>query len=275
MQQITFLGTGTSQGIPMIGCNCPVCRSSDPRDQRLRTSALVHLDEHNLLIDTTPEFRLQCLRNNIQRVDAVLITHAHADHIFGMDDLRRFNQMQKGPIPVYAGLEHLPILKNVYGYAQTGQATPNIDLPLLDFRQIEGEFSLFDRRMIPLPLPHGRGRVLGYRIGNLAYCTDLSSMPDIVFSQLQGLDLLVLGALRPKPHPAHLSLDQAIELARKINARQTYFIHLSHHISHSHYENLLPERMHLAYDGLTIEIEGTGLISIDPAPSTCRRTHIS
>ncbi len=257
LQRLTFLGTGTSQGVPMIGCECAVCRSDDPRDRRLRTSAVVHLGEQNLLIDTTPEFRLQCLRNAIGRIDAVLITHAHADHIFGMDDLRRFNQLQRKPIPVYAGPDHMPILEKVFSYARSERVTEHIDLPHLDFRLVEGEFDVLGWRILPLPLPHGRSRVLGYRIGNLAYCTDLSAMPEEAVARLQGLDVLVLGALRSKPHPAHLSIDQAVELARRVAARRTYFIHMGHQISHRYYEGRLPEGMFLAYDGLTVDIGGT------------------
>lgn len=251
---ITFLGTGTSQGIPMIGCDCEVCRSDDPRDKRLRTSAIITLDGRNLLIDVTPEFRLQCLAHHIRRVDAVLITHTHADHIFGMDDLRRFNQLQQQPLEVFAVPEHLASLEKVFGYARADRPDSNPDLPQLIFQPITGPWELFGHRIIPLRLPHGRTTSIGYRIGPLAYCTDLTGMPTDVLAQLQGLDTLVLGALRPEPHIAHLSLDQAIALAQQLQPRQTWLIHMGHLVSHHQVESQMPAGIRLAYDGLKISL---------------------
>jgi len=256
--ELTFLGTGTSQGIPLIGCDCEVCQSQDQRDKRMRTSALVSLDGHNLLIDATPELRLQCLANDIRRVDACLITHAHADHIFGLDDLRRFNQLQGKPIPVYVSKEHRPRLEIMFAYALAEKARGNPDLPQLMFRTFEPNesFRVFDNEVEPLWLPHGDEMVAGYRIGGMAYCTDVSGMPEEMMGRLEGLDVLVLGALRPKPHPKHLSLDQAVELAERIGARQTYFVHMGHQIGHQEQETLLPKGIKLAYDGLKVTISG-------------------
>jgi len=253
--EITFLGTGTSQGIPIIGCDCAVCRSDDPRDQRSRTSILVSLDGHNVLIDATPELRLQCLQNDVRRLDAILITHTHADHIFGLDDVRRFNQIQGEPINLYATPLHLAALEKVFGYAQADRAGKNPDLPRLIFNAIDmeiGRFSLWGCDIIPLLLPHGRALSTGFRMGPLAYCTDLSAMPDDTLRKLAGVELLVLSALRHKPHPAHLSLAQAQELAQRIGAKQTFLVHLAHQVSHRQQEKLMPADIRLAYDGLKV-----------------------
>jgi len=251
---LTFLGTGTSQGIPIIGCDCAVCSSDDPRDQRSRTSAIVHLDGHNVLIDATPELRLQCISNDIRRIDACLVTHTHADHIFGLDDIRRFNQIQGKSIDLYVSSLHRETLEKIFGYARAGVSSNNPDLPKLNFNifQTHDSISLFGYEVKPLLLPHGRSKSIGFRIANLGYCTDLSDMPHDAMEQLGGVDTLVLGALRPKPHIAHLSIDQAVEIANRIGAKRTYLTHLSHHISHQQQQQLLPNGINLAYDGLKI-----------------------
>ena len=252
--EITFLGTGTSQGVPTIACDCEVCRSADPRDKRMRTSALINLAGHHVLIDTTPDLRVQCLQNDVQHVDAVLITHTHADHFLGLDDIRRFTQIQQSPIDLYIHRQHYASLEKVFGYAQAERAGDNPDLPHLNFHPVEKPFSLFGYEVIPIPFPHGRTVVTGFRIGPLAYCTDISEMSAEAAAQLQDLELLVLGALRPKPHPAHLTIAQAVEVARRIGAKQTYLVHMSHQVCHQEQDKLLPDTIRLAYDGLKIEI---------------------
>lgn len=254
--EITFLGTGTSQGIPLIACDCPVCRSDDPRDRRTRTSAVVTLDGFNILIDASPELRIQCLENDIRRIDACLITHTHADHIFGLDDLRRFNQMQGAPIPVYTSIHHRRRLDKIFSYAQADKVANNPDLPQLIFHTLEPDSTifLFGYKVQTFCLPHGNDLVLGYRFGPLAYCTDVSGIPDDAIDRLQGLDTLVLGALRPKPHPKHLSIEQAVDLALRIGARQTWFVHMSHQVNHHNQDKLLPDSIHLAYDGLKVTL---------------------
>jgi phosphoribosyl 1,2-cyclic phosphate phosphodiesterase len=266
--EITFLGTGTSQGIPVIACDCDVCRSTDPRDNRMRSSILVHLTGENnssqdldILIDATPELRLQCIKNNIRNVDVCLITHTHADHILGLDDLRGFNQANNQLIDLYIAREHYASLEKVFGYAKIDPATPiakhHLDWPRLVFHAIDPKDGLINIRghtILPLTLQHGKTTSTGYRIGSMAYCTDLNHMPESVIRQLKGLDVLILGALRPEPHPAHLSLAQAIELAQRICAKKTYFTHLCHHISHPHQELRMPANIELAYDGLKITL---------------------
>ena len=215
---------------------------------------MISLDGHNILIDATPELRIQCLQNDIRRVEAILITHTHADHIFGLDDVRRFNQLQDRVIDLYADADHLRLLAKVFGYTQAKQNGNNKDMPRFHFREVSGPLELFGHTVIPLRLPPGWGEVLGFRIGPVAYCTDASEMPGNVVEQLRGIDTLVLGALQPKPHPKHLSIDQAIEAARAIGARQTWFVHMCHHVSHQKQEKELPDGIHLAYDGLKLTI---------------------
>lgn len=252
--EITFLGTGTSQGIPLIACQCPVCMSPDPRDRRTRTSAVVHLDGRNILIDASPELRLQCIAAGIDRLDAVLLTHTHADHFLGLDDLRRFTQLQRRPLDVYVPADRLASVERVFGYARYDRAADNPDLPHLRFQAIDGPFELFGHTVTPIPLPHGRTQTTGYRIGRLAYCTDCSDLPDEALAALEGLGLLVLGALREKPHPAHLSLAQACAFAERLGPALTYLVHMSHHVSHAATDAALPGNVRLAYDTLRLGV---------------------
>jgi len=250
--EITFLGTGTSQGIPVIACDCAVCHSNDARDRRRRTSALVRVNGASILIDAAPELRLQCLDNDVRRVDAVLVTHTHADHIFGLDDLRRFCQLTGKAIEVYAIGRHIEALEKVFGYARADRAGHNHDLPQFIFRTVTGPFELLGCAIQPLQFPHGRGISTGYRLGKLAYCTDISDVPDEAFVQLDGVHTLILGTLRSKPHPAHLSIGRAIEVARRVGAARTWLIHMSHHVSHADEDKLLPKDIRFAYDGLKV-----------------------
>jgi phosphoribosyl 1,2-cyclic phosphate phosphodiesterase len=253
MIKITFLGTGTSQGIPIINCSCPVCTSDDSRNKRFRTSITVQTDRTVFLIDTTPDFRTQLLRNPIPKLDGVIYTHAHADHIYGIDDLRRFNQLQKTRIPIYAGQPTLSRLIKTFDYA-FGNGTLRLGLPNLTGIEIDGPFYINDVLVKPIKLFHGKQEIFGFRIGNIAYCTDVSKIPEESYQLLENLEVLILGALRETSHPTHFSVDEAVEEARKIEAKQTYFVHMSHKIDHQSRQATLPSGMKFAYDGLVLDV---------------------
>lgn len=251
--EVTFLGTGTSHGVPMIGCDCDVCTSSDQRNKRTRTSSLVKVGESHLLIDTTPELRLQALANNVRRVNAVLFTHAHADHIFGLDDVRRFNEMQGGEMPCYGSPETLDTIRKAFNYVfiptQMGGGKPQLKLI-----EVNAPFEVAGVPVIPVPVLHGRILVYGYRIGSFGYVTDCSDIPESSRRLLMGLDTLVLGALRPNPHPTHLSLEQAVEMVDTLKPGRALFVHMTHRLDHEKTNAILPEHIRLAYDGLKIEV---------------------
>ena len=249
---ITVLGSGTSTGVPMIGCHCPVCTSADPRDRRSRSSLAVHYDEHHILIDCSPELRLQALAAKLDRVDAVVFTHAHADHIFGLDDLRRYNSILGGPLPIHASPETLTALRRFFPHAFAKPVEERLFRPELEPHPIDGPFDLLGTLWRPLELPHGRGAVLGFRIGAFAYCTDCSDVPETVLCQLQGLDVLILDALRPKPHPTHLCFSQALAIIERLKPRRAFFTHLSHDVFQAEAEAQLPPHVRLCYDGLTL-----------------------
>ncbi|HZZ42206.1 MAG TPA: MBL fold metallo-hydrolase [Tepidisphaeraceae bacterium] len=250
--ELLFLGTGTSAGIPMIGCHCPVCTSSDPRDQRTRPSVLISYSGTDVLVDTTPELRLQCVANHVDRIDAVVFTHAHADHIMGLDDVRRFNAIKQGPLDVYAEPATHAMLQRCFGYAFM---EPDRDLkvfrPHLVSRTITGPFDIAGATWTPIRLFHGEMPVLGFRVGNLAYCTDVSRIPEESFPLLENLDVLILDALQWKPHTTHFSVDQAVEASRRIGAKRTLFTHIAHGLAAAD-ESKLPPTMELAYDGLKV-----------------------
>ncbi len=250
---VTILGSGTSHGVPMIACDCRVCRSSDPRDRRMRPSIAISFGEATVLVDTSPELRLQCLANDIRRVDAVLMTHYHVDHVAGLDDLRRFNSLQQGQIPCFGQPETLERLRAMFPYVFDPVGTHPSDVPRLGLHAVDGPFSLLGRMVTPLPLLHGSMPVLGYRIGDFAYCTDVSEIPRATWPLLRGLDVLVLDALRRRPHPTHFNLEQAVDHARRIGARQTYFTHIAHELGHADTNAELPDHMALCYDGLRFE----------------------
>ncbi len=227
--RITCLGTGTSHGIPMIGCDCPVCTSDDPRDQRTRTSIVVNYDGRTILIDTSPELRLQCVAHKINRIDAVLYTHHHADHVVGLDDLRRFNAIMKSEIPCYASKSTAEALRSMFSYAFRHDPSYPSAAPRLTLKPIEEPtLELFGRSITPIPLLHGSLPVYGFRFGRFAYCTDCSLIPDDSMTLLEGLDVLILDALRRTPHPTHFNLEQAVAATKRIGARQTYFTHIAH-----------------------------------------------
>jgi phosphoribosyl 1,2-cyclic phosphate phosphodiesterase len=252
---LTILGSGTSHGIPMIGCDCPVCTSDDPRDRRTRTSAVFSYDGCNLLIDTGPELRLQCVARNIRRADAILFTHHHADHVVGLDDVRRFNWLQRSPITVYGNERTIGYVRSMFAYAFTDEPDYPSAKPELHTRVIDGPIELFGRIVTPIPYFHGPLPVLGYRVGNIAYCPDCNRIPDESRSLLQGLDVLILNALRRRPHPTHFTIDEAVEEARRIGARRTYFTHIAHELGHAAANAELPDGMALSYDGLVCESE--------------------
>ena len=253
---VTFLGTGTSQGVPMIGCDCAVCQSTDPRDKRLRSSIYLKTPECAWVVDTGTDFRTQALRENIRRVDAVVFTHSHTDHIMGFDDLRRFS-WERGSMPVYAARETMADLERVFEFAfKATNPFPGYLKP--EPHIIEGPFSLGETVVTPLPVPHGNTIVNGYlfsRTGKklLAYLSDCSEVPDVTAEQIAGVKALVIDALRPKPHPTHLSVGQALEVAQRVQPEQTYFTHIAHELAHAA-EADLPPGARMAYDGLKLEL---------------------
>jgi phosphoribosyl 1,2-cyclic phosphate phosphodiesterase len=255
--QMVVLGTGTSVGVPMIGCGCDVCRSANPRNQRTRCSVILGLPEGNLLIDTSPDLRQQLLREQIGIVHAVLYTHEHADHIFGLDDLRLMQFHLGGPVPLYCEPVVEARIRKSYDYAF--QATTDLHpgaVPQLIFRSIGLEsFDVLGTRVTPIRLKHGkRFDVLGFRIGNVAYCTDVNAIPPESMARLRGLDVLLLDALRPSGHATHFGLEEAIQVASELAPRQTYFTHMSHELEQDATNAKLPDRMALAYDGMRIEL---------------------
>jgi phosphoribosyl 1,2-cyclic phosphate phosphodiesterase len=249
---VIVLGSGTSHGVPMIGCDCAVCTSDDPRDHRTRPSIFVRHAGVHLLVDTSPELRIQCLACNVRRVDAVLFTHHHADHVVGIDDLRRFNWIMKRALRCYGSEATLAVLQRMFGYAFSPRTGDTTSRPVLDPIPIgERPFEVDQARIIPIPLRHGDMPVLGFRFGSFAYCTDCSYIPDASYALLEHLDVLMLDALRRTPHPTHFHLERAVETAARIAARRTYFTHIAHELGHRATNAELPDGMALAHDGLT------------------------
>jgi phosphoribosyl 1,2-cyclic phosphate phosphodiesterase len=253
---VVFLGTGTSHGVPMIGCDCAVCRSTDPRDKRTRTSIVVETDGGAaILIDTSTDLRLQALREDVRMVDAILFTHAHADHISGLDDVRRFNAMSRRPMPVYGAAQTLAEIRRRFDYIFSSRKPVGGGIPELQLWTVAGPFCIGGQEIVPVPIMHGPREILGYRFGRFAYLTDCSGIPDRSLALLGGLDVLVLDALRPKPHVTHFSVDQALAMAGVIGARQTYFTHMAHEVGHAATCAALPPGVALAYDGLRVSID--------------------
>lgn len=254
---VTFLGTGTSMGVPMIGCACVVCQSTDPRDNRSRPSILVRFASGAaLLVDTSSDLRAQALRFGLTRIDAVLYTHSHADHILGLDELRRFNTLMKGPIPLYGDERTLADLRRIFHYAFQPPREPGHEyVPNLVPFVLDGPISVAGAEVRPVPVTHGARTIFGFRFGRFAYLTDCCAIPEASWRLLEGLDVVVVDALRERPHASHFSLDQAVAAARRIGARRTFFTHMSHDLGHEATCARLPEGMALAHDGLTLAIE--------------------
>ena len=252
--RVTFLGTGTSTGVPVVGCRCRVCTSSDPRNTRLRQSVKIEMRGKHFLIDTTPDLRLQLLRFPIPRLDFVLFTHSHSDHLMGLDDIRPFNFRQRETIHAFASPMTAKAIRRAFSYiwdhSQMGGGKPQLDL-----HDIEAPFVHDGIEVIPIPVVHGDWTILGFRIGRFAYITDTNGVPDSSIELLQGVDILALDGLRPAPpHPTHFTIGEAIECSRRIGARQTYLIHLTHDIDHEEFGTTLPEGVALAWDGLELEV---------------------
>ncbi|MBE6302092.1 MAG: MBL fold metallo-hydrolase [Parabacteroides distasonis] len=250
--KITFLGTGTSTGVPEIGCSCEVCTSPDKRDGRLRTSVLVEVEGKRLLLDCGPDFRWQMIQNKTYRLDAVLISHEHYDHVGGLDDLRPF--CREGGISVFAEDYVAEAIQTRIPYVFRQHKYPGV--PNLELHKISTEpFVAAGVPVIPIRVMHGKLPILGYRIGNMAYLTDVKYLPEEEYAKLEGLELLILTALRTGSHPTHQSLDEALEMVERIRPKETYLIHMSHRIGlHAEVEKSLPPHIHLSYDGLTVTV---------------------
>ena len=251
--RLTFLGTGTSTGVPTLACRCPVCTSSDPRDKRTRPSVLLEFDGRAVVIDTAPDFRQQALREGMERLDAVLFTHTHADHVLGLDDVRVFYFRQRQPIPIYASSRSMDDIRRIFSYI-FDQTYPYGGIAKLDPHIIDGPFDLWGERLIPLPVLHGNLPVLGFRFGKTAYVTDFSAIPDSTIPLIEGLDVLILDALRHKPHPTHSSLEQSLDWVERLKPRRAFFTHIAHELGHEVTNAVLPPHVRLAYDGLRLDL---------------------
>ncbi len=261
--KITLLGTGTSHGVPMIACDCAVCRSTDPRDRRTRPSILVEVGGdvpafagavRAILVDTTTDLRAQALANDVRRVDAILFTHSHADHVMGLDEVRRFNVVQGGPIPAYADAQTAADLLRTFRYIFNPPPTRGGGIPQLALFRIAGPFSLAGVEIVPVPVFHGMRLVLGFRVGSFAYLTDCSRIPDEAWPLLLGVRTLVVDALRDRPHPTHFAIREALEVVERLSPERTYFTHICHELPHQTTCARLPAGVELAYDGLVLDL---------------------
>ncbi len=251
--QVTILGCGSSAGTPVVGCSCKTCTSNNPRNKRTRCSSLVTLDSgDNVLIDTGPDLRLQALREGFTHVDSVLYTHTHADHLHGIDDLRAFCQINRKQIPLYTYQVAANHIKEKFGYT-IREATNFWDLPVLSIKAVKAPFVLFNTQVIPIPIKHGNLDIFAYRIGNFAYLTDVSKIPESSLDQLQNLDVLLIDCLRPTKHPTHINFEQSLEYVSRINAKQSVLIHMTHELEYQSLTNTLPKNVMVGFDGLKLE----------------------
>lgn len=254
--RVTFLGTGTSHGVPMIGCTCAVCRSADPRDRRLRPSIALQVEQGpSVLVDTSTDLRQQALAHDLVRIDAILFTHSHADHVMGLDEVRRFNAMSGGAVPAFADERTAGEIRRIFAYVFEPPEEKGGGIPQIDLRTIAGAFDLGPLHVVPIPVLHGSRPILGFRFGEFAYLTDCSAIPDASWPLLDGVKVLVLDALRHRPHPTHFSLAQAIEVANRLGPREAWFTHICHDLGHEITNASLPPGMALAHDGLVLDID--------------------
>ncbi len=253
--RITFLGTGTSTGVPAIGCDCAVCRSDDPRDRRWRPSIFIELaNGTSVLVDAATDLRAQALRFGVRRIDAILFTHSHADHVLGLDEVRRYNHLQRATIPCYGDARTIVDVRRMFAYVFEPADQPGGGLPQLATFTLAGSFSLGHATFVPVPVWHGKRSILGFRVGAFAYLTDCNAIPDASWPLLEGVDVLVIDALRRRPHSTHFSLDQAVDAASRIGPSRTYFTHMCHDLPHAATCESLPAHMQLAYDGLRLDL---------------------
>jgi phosphoribosyl 1,2-cyclic phosphate phosphodiesterase len=250
--RLTFLGTGTSTGVPAVGCHCDVCSSADPRDKRLRASVLLEFDGRAVVVDTGTDFRQQALRAGLDRLDAVLFTHAHADHIFGLDDIRPFNFRTRKPVPCYADVRTWDGIRRVYDYIFNPTSYGGV--PQVEPHVVDGPFALFGRTFEPHYVLHGRLPVVAFRFGGGAYVTDCNEISDETVAALAGLDVLVLDGLRYADHPTHMTIPKALAYIERIAPRKAYLTHMNHEVSHEAVSRELPANVELAYDGLVVEV---------------------
>jgi phosphoribosyl 1,2-cyclic phosphate phosphodiesterase len=254
--RVTFLGTGTSTGVPIIGCDCAVCTSTSPRDKRLRPSIYIDVPGHaRILVDLSSDLRQQALTHGIRHVDAVLITHSHADHILGLDDIRRFNHIQGTAIPIYANALAWETLRKTFFYVFDGKPRLGGGIPRVEVHDIEGPFNLRGIEIVPVPLLHGKLPILGFRFGNFAYMTDCNAIPEASWPLIAGVETLVLDALRDKPHTTHFTVAEALAVVERLAPRRTYLTHMGHELGHDITNARLPAGVELAYDGLVLDVE--------------------
>jgi phosphoribosyl 1,2-cyclic phosphate phosphodiesterase len=241
-------------GVPTLGCHCAVCESQDPLDKRMRPSVLLGYGRRNVVIDTTPDFRLQAMRSRIDRLDAVIYTHGHADHILGLDDIRPYNLKQKSAIPVYAAADTLATLRRQFSYIFDDSPTDSL-VPGVELHAIDGPFELFGVKIVPVEALHGQQPVLGFQFGKAAYLTDFIRVPESSKDLLRGLDDLILDALRYVPHPMHSNVEQSLALVEELRPKRAWFTHICHDLGHAETNARLPNNVQLAYDGLQFEVE--------------------